>query len=442
MQRRYIRRRFLSDRERVAQYRGATIVDRTRKLNESLERARGRLTFVQTLGVCLLPFLLSPPTEAADFQCFDGETQCLIDSINAANALPDRARAHRIFLFPGAPYRVDRVHDPASSGSLGLTGLPAISTNLQIIGVRPPTGTVAGLPPTIFRPADIPGTTTGFPPIRFFLVTPESSLHLENLIIEGGRAISDNCRAIEPRGAGGAVLVLSRSKEEAQRLRGNFFDPTNPSEVNARGDITIDGVIFDVNQATCAGGAIFMTDVQDVQGTKAPSVRQLRVTKSVFTENIAPGIGPDVPPVLGGLTEHNPGFGGAIGKTAGPQPIDPDEFVVTDSVFEDNFADRGGAIHAENAYLGDVVTLNGRPTPEQHVLRICPTVAGVAVNCNTFRFRQGSARGSPFCLEKPPVITPGNTNPDPVSGTGPGRAGQISTESGTTLAGTMDCVNF
>ena len=190
---------------------------------------------VQTFAVAVLALMVPQLVQAADFQCFNGDTQCLINNINAANALADRARAHRIFLHPGAPYIVDQVSDV--SGPFGLTGLPPISTDLQIIGVRAsptPSSPLGDQPPAIVRPS-------GSANMRFLLVSPEGSLHLENLILENGRAVSDNCNGIEPRGAGGALLVVSRSKEEAQR-RANSRDPNSVEEVNARGDITIDGV--------------------------------------------------------------------------------------------------------------------------------------------------------------------------------------------------------
>jgi predicted outer membrane repeat protein len=187
---------------------------------------------------------------------------------------------------------------------------------------------------------------------------------------------------------------------------------------NARGDITIDSVSFRGNFANCGGGAIYMLGEENV--------RQLRITNSIFARNRAPGL---LEPAFG-ITELQPGFGGAIGRAGAPKPTDPDEIVIAASVFEDNVATRGGAIYAENAYLGDVKAFDsGDPgRPGGHVVQICPTSGpplptGVPLmNCNTFRYLAPAAGQGPmgraFCLEQSSSLLPG---------TGPGRRTDLPT---------------
>jgi predicted outer membrane repeat protein len=306
-------------------------------------------------------------------------------------------------LFAGATYFVTQ---PIANGANGLTGLPPISTDLEIIGVRLPEGTQGTSTPVIAR--------GGNAPLRFFLVTEEGSLHLNNLTIEGGQAFSDNCRGGPDRGRGGAVFVQERINRNPPRL----------SPPNTRGDITLEGVIFNVNSASCDGGAVYLAG--------AENIRQLRVTNSVFVGNRVLEAGE----LIGGGLFGN---GGAIARAGSPQPVDPDEFVVSDSFFTDNVAaGRGGAVHAPNGYFGDLLTFDGiepqstnfPPFEPPHLLIVCPSpgplVPGpsdppqaLGVNCSSFVYHAPVANqgaiGRAFCLERR------NDQGRLVPGVGPGR---------------------
>jgi hypothetical protein len=125
---------------------------------------------ILTFFFCALT--LSSSIQAAEFPCRRRDADCLINAINTANTNGDLANT--IILDPGN-YVLDKVNNGDTAADVfEATGLPPITSNLTITGLRGPTAT------NILR---LRATDT--PAFRIFYVAPTGKLTLERLSVSG-----------------------------------------------------------------------------------------------------------------------------------------------------------------------------------------------------------------------------------------------------------------
>ena len=269
-----------------------------------------RVPMVAALGLALaLPLAI----QAKTFHCDAGDVQCLIDTINAANA---NGKKNTIRLAAGT-YTLTGVDN--EDLTTGATGLPVVTSPLTITG--------AGAESTIIERAL--GFTLPF--FHLMHVATAGSLTLKELTLRGGIGG-------RPRG-GGAIVNDGTLTILHCTLTGNFAGPSSGGgAISSSGPVTIIGSTLTDNFGDAAGGIAF--------GCGGKLSCTLTIRNSTLARNRAP---------FGG--------GGAI-ATGGTVTI-------TNSTLADNHAasfalgDRGiggGIIAAEGATVKLLNTILARNT--------------------------------------------------------------------------------
>lgn len=272
--------------------------------------ARYSLIFKMSI-LLLLVFMLSACTSCTltpiEVGCYNNE---LIEAINTANASPNpdviNLEADCLYTFHEIDNNVDLY---GTSHEDGGNALPVISTHITI------NGNGARL---------IRATASGTPEFRFFAVTTDGDLTLNDLSLENGELLwSYQIR-------GGAIYI----KEGSVTINNSILRDTSTGYgaiYNDNGTLFIEGSsLFSNNTAEHYGGAIYNTGILSIDGTHNMQGGVLTVNGSRFEQNTA------------GM------YGGAVYSTGRDFPA---ELTIHGAAFEANTSTRGGgAVSAEYAH--------------------------------------------------------------------------------------------
>ena len=278
---------------------------------------------VQMVASIVLALVISQATYAAVFHCSSGDVDCLIDSINTANA---NGEENTIILEAGI-YSLTAVNN---TGGGGPNGLPLVISTLTIKG--------AGAETTIIE------RKASAPLFRLLFIRASGNLTLEGLSLRGG----------EGQGVGGALwndggtVTIVKSTLAGNRT---VFSGGGIFSGNTRGTVNIINSTLADNIVTLGeGGGIF-------------NLGTLIITNSTLSGNSAGSFG-------GGISNHSAfGAGGMLtmtnstlaGNTAatlsakgGGLYNDGGTVTITNSTLADNTAPRGSTGGLVNVFLGTV----------------------------------------------------------------------------------------
>ena len=259
------------------------------------------------LLVFLLPACTSCTLTPIEVGCYNHE---LIDAINTANSSPNpdviNLEADCLYTF----HEIDNNADlDGTSHEDGGNALPVISTYI----------TINGNGARLMRAG-----ASGTPEFRFFVVTIDGKLTLNDLSLENGEILS------VPYSRGGAIFI----QEGSVTINNSTLRDTLTGYgaiYNHNGTLIIEGASsFSNNTAEQYGGAINNTGILSIEGTHNMQGGVLTVNGSRFEQNTA------------GMS------GGAVYSTGRDLPA---EVTIHGAAFEANSSTRhGGAVSAEYAH--------------------------------------------------------------------------------------------
>jgi len=204
---------------------------------------------VQVFVYIVLALAISQPVHAAVFNCSSGDVSCLIAAIETANA---NSEDDTIYLKAGT-YTLSEVNNRTDRAN----GLPSITTNITINGVRGKT--------IIER-----SSSEGVPDFRIFHVATTGTLALKGLsVINGASEPGPDA----PEGDGGAIYNLGRLTIKNSIISNNLSNDDGGG-ISSRGETEIINSTISNNRAHGGSGGI-------------QNFSTMTITKSIISNNVS-----------------------------------------------------------------------------------------------------------------------------------------------------------
>jgi len=266
------------------------------------------------------------------------------------------------FAAPISEFLVSSVDASNSS----LSGLPAISTDIKILGR-------GGTAKVVIKRSEAPST----PEFRLFVITGSGSLSLENISvrngklstgsgssprtggaieIQGGLLEIENSEFIDNQSSLGGALSMNNNDDSVVTIRDTLFSNNRSTEtfsgggaiLNGRGELSVIDSVFTGNQSSGVGGAM-------VVGSNTTTT----IRNSLFSENVSDGNGGAIHvgstatiSIYDSTISNNSadtvgfGYGGGIALSgSGGNDIN---LSITNTTISGNAARRGGGIGLDN----------------------------------------------------------------------------------------------